>query len=129
MLAVQLNLDCKKMVVFGNITMGELACDDDLAFGVFRVLTTEYREVYNLIRMGVRGNNMRHFVRDAILSGELHVTVGRPDCGIFDAIDLAIVPLKRDRLNITYVKCQRTYVIKPAVAWLKKDLQAAGVIK
>lgn len=129
MLAVQLNFEQKKIAVFGNVTLGEIVCDSELAFGVFRVLTTEYREVYNLIRLGVRGNNMRYFVRDAILSGELHVTVGRPDCGIFDAIDLAIVPLKRDRLNITYVKCQKTYVIKPAVSWLKKDLQAAGVIK
>jgi hypothetical protein len=72
---------------------------------------------------------MSYLVSDFVVSGELHVRVAREECGIFDVVDKAIFPLKRDRLKITYVKCSKTYVIKPSVLWIKKDLQFAGVIK
>jgi len=129
MLAIQLDFEGRKMVTSGIVPLGELLLEDDLAFGVFSVIQTEYTECYRLIRERIRFEEMRYFVRDAIISGELHVTVMRPDCEIAGLINRAIFPLKSDRMAVSYVKCQKTYVLKPSITWLRKDLQFSGVIK
>jgi len=129
MLALQLDFENRQMVVFNNLVLGELLLDKDDAFAIFSIIQTEYKEVYRLIRQGLRSETMSYFVRDAIVGGELHVTVSRADCGIFDVIDRSIFPLKRDRLSVNYVKCSKTYVLKPSISFLRKDLQLCEVIK
>jgi hypothetical protein len=129
MLAVQLDLDGTKHVVSGTIPLGELKAGESFAFDVFRIIATEYKEVYRLIRDEIRASKMIYFKRDSVVSGELHITVDRPDCGLNNVIFRAIFPLKSDRLSIRYVKCQKTYVVKPDIRWLKQDLRICGVIK
>ena len=129
MFALQLSFDGKTYVKFSKSIIGEMLVEPDIVIQVCRVVESEYKEIYRLILEGSKNGGCSFFVRGRITEGELHVTVGRPDCGIFDVIDMAIFPLKRDRLSVDYVKCQKTYVIKPSVDWLRKDLRLVEVIK
>lgn len=129
MFALQLSFDGSTYVKFSKSIIGEMVMFPELSIQVCRVIENEYREIYRLILDRAKNRECSFFVRGKIIEGELHITVSRPDCGIFDVIDSAIFPLKRDRLSIDYVKCQKTYTIKPNTEWLRKDLRLTGVIK
>lgn len=129
MFALQLSFDGKVYVKHSHSVIGEIGIDTDICLNVLRVIDTEYKEVYRLISERLSSGGYDFFVKLRAMDGELHVKVRGKDGRIFPAIETAIFPLRADRLNITYIDCSKTYVIKPNYKWIKKDLEFAGVIK
>jgi len=129
MLSLQTSFDQGIFVCYGAWRVGLLSTEANVALGVFRVINTEYREVYKLITDDLNDGGYWWFTRCSVIGGELLVETKSKECGIYDVIDRSIFPLKRDRLSINYVGCKKTYVVKPSLGWLRKDLKNVGVVK